>query len=76
MKITKLLTITAGNAIDQLTGLCLMAGPWNVIAMSQEPTAATAATISANMANVSGATGVVVAGRGGFVRHNTRVLIK
>ena len=56
-------TITAGNAIDQLTGLCLMAGPWNVIAMSQEPTAATAATISAIMANVSGATGVVVAGR-------------
>ena len=24
-------TITAGEAIDQLTGLCLMSGPWNVI---------------------------------------------
>ena len=56
-------TITAGDAIDQLTGLCLMSGPWNVIAMSQEPTTATAATISAIMANVSGATGVVVAAR-------------
>ena len=57
-------TITAGDAIDQLTGLCLMSGPWNVIAMSQEPTPATASTISAIMANVSGATGVVVAPRG------------
>lgn len=57
-------TITAGNAIDQLTGLCLMAGPWNVIALSHEPTAETAATVSSIMANVSGATGVVIAGRG------------
>ena len=57
-------TITAGDAIDQLTGLCLMAGPWNVIALSHEPTAATAATVSSIMANVSGATGVVIAGRG------------
>lgn len=57
-------TITAGDAIDQLTGLCLMAGPWNVIALSHEPTAETAATVSSIMANVSGATGVVIAGRG------------
>lgn len=57
-------TITVGDPIDQLTGLCLMAGPWNVIALSQEPSVATATTISAIMANVSGATGVVVAGRG------------
>ena len=56
-------TITAGEAIDQLTGLCLMSGPWNVVALAQAPTPATAATISAIMANVSGATAVVVAGR-------------
>jgi hypothetical protein len=56
-------TITAGDAIDQLTGLCLMSGPWNVIAMSQEPTPGMAMTISAIMANVSGATGVVVSSR-------------
>lgn len=56
-------TITAGEAIDQLTGMCLMSGPWNVIALAHAPTAATAATISAIMANVSGATAVVVAAR-------------
>ena len=56
-------TITVGEAIDQLTGLCLMSGPWNVIALAHAPTQATAATISAIMANVSGATAVVVAGR-------------
>ena len=56
-------TITAGDAIDQLTGLCLMSGPWNVIALSHAPSPATAAAISAIMANVSGATAVAVAGR-------------
>ena len=41
-----------------------MAGPWNVIALSHEPTSETAAMVSSIMANVSGATGVVIAGRG------------
>lgn len=70
-------TITAGDAIDQLTGLCLMAGPWNVIAMSQEPSPGTAATISAIMANVSGATGVVVAAGGkGHASDSVAVIVE
>lgn len=56
-------TITAGDPIDQLTGLCLMNGPWNVIALPGAPDATTAQTISAIFANVSGATGIVVSGQ-------------
>jgi hypothetical protein len=56
-------TITAGDAIDQLTGLCLMSGPWNVIALAGEPGETTSSTIAAIFANVSGATGIVLCGR-------------
>lgn len=54
-----------GDAIDQLAELCLSRGPWNIIAVSRPPSPELPALISSILANVSGATGVVVAGRSG-----------
>lgn len=52
-----------GDAIDRLAELCLSRGPWNIIAVSRPPSPELPALISSILANVSGATGVVVAGR-------------
>lgn len=54
-----------GDAIDQLAELCISRGPWNIIAVSRPPSPELPTLISAILANVSGATGVVVAGRKG-----------
>ena len=54
-----------GDAIDQLAELCLARGPWNIIAVSRPPSPELPGLISTILANVSGATGVVVAGRSG-----------
>lgn len=52
-----------GDAIDRLAELCLTRGPWNIIAVSRPPSPELPGLISSILANVSGATGVVVAGR-------------
>jgi hypothetical protein len=52
-----------GDAIDRLAEMCLTRGPWNIVAVSRPPSAELPAILSSILANVSGATGVVVAGR-------------
>ncbi len=52
-----------GDAIDRLAEMCLARGPWNIIAVSRPPSDDLPGILSAILANVSGATGVVVAGR-------------
>lgn len=52
-----------GDAIDRLAEMCLQRGPWNIVAVSRPPSAELPAILSSILANVSGATGVVVAGR-------------
>ena len=53
-----------GDAIDRLAEMCTASGPWNIVAVSRPPSADLPGILSAILANVSGATGVVVAGRG------------
>lgn len=53
-----------GDAIDRLAEMCLARGPWNIVAVSRPPSTDLPGILSAILANVSGATGVVVAGRG------------
>jgi hypothetical protein len=52
-----------GDAIDRLAEMCLQRGPWNIVAVSRPPSAELPGILSSILANVSGATGVVVAGR-------------
>jgi hypothetical protein len=52
-----------GDAIDRLAEMCLERGPWNIVAVARPPSADLLAILSSILANVSGATGVVVAGR-------------
>lgn len=61
-------TLGRGDAIDRLADMCLARGPWNIIAVSRPPTPQMPGLISAILANVSGATGVVVAGRSSVAR--------
>ncbi len=56
-------TRTSGDAVDRLAELCGAHGPWNIITLSRAPSAGLGPVISDILANVSGATGVVVAGR-------------
>jgi hypothetical protein len=53
-----------GDAIDRLAEMCLERGPWNIVAVSRPPSSELPGILSSILANVSGATGVVVAGRG------------
>lgn len=52
-----------GDAIDRLAEMCLARGPWNIVAVSRPPSDGLPGILSSILANVSGATGVVVAGR-------------
>lgn len=52
-----------GDAIDRLSEMCLVRGPWNLVVLGRTPGSQLASLISTLLANVSGATGVVVAGR-------------
>lgn len=64
-----------GDAIDRLAELCLSRGPWNIIAVSRPPSPELPRLISSILANVSGATGVVVAGRPGAALSNDVAVI-
>lgn len=52
-----------GDAIDRLAEMCLARGPWNIVAVSRPPSDELPGVLGSILANVSGATGVVVAGR-------------
>lgn len=68
-------TRARGDAIDNLAELCLSRGPWNIVAVSRPPSPELPALISAILANVSGATGVAVAGRAGADLSNDVAII-
>lgn len=50
--------------IDALADMCRRQGPWNVIALARKPTGTTGSEIAEIFANVSGVTGILVAGDG------------
>jgi hypothetical protein len=52
-----------GDAIDRLAEMCLARGPWNIVAVSRPPSDELPSVLGSILANVSGATGVIVAGR-------------
>lgn len=52
-----------GEAVDRIAEMCLERGPWNIIALSRAITGASPFIVNMLLANVSGATGVLVAGR-------------
>lgn len=52
-----------GDAVDTLAEMCLARGPWNIVAVARPASAEMPGLIGTILANVSGATGVVVAGR-------------
>lgn len=52
-------TAVTGDPIDQIDGLCLSRGPWNVIVLAAPASEQTADAVSTIFANVSGATGIV-----------------
>lgn len=54
-------TALAGDPIDRLSEVCVSRGPWNIVVLSSPTQASTASTISAILANVGGATGIVTA---------------
>ena len=55
-------TGTTGDAIDRLAEMCRQNGPWNIVALTKTSQAGDSSVISDILANVSGATGVIVAG--------------
>ncbi len=66
-----------GDAIDCLAEMCLARGPWNIVAVSRPPSPELPMILSSILANVSGATGVVVAGRGrGALKPDVAVVIE
>ena len=56
-------TSAPGDPIDLLAELCLVRGPWNMVALGRLPGGELAPAVSAILANVSGATGVICAGQ-------------
>jgi hypothetical protein len=56
---------SAGDPFDCLSDMCQARGPWNVIGLTEPPSARLASTVGSIFANVAGATGVVVAPAGG-----------
>ena len=56
-------SVRNGHAIDRLAEMCASNGPWNIITLSSVPTSGLGPVISDILANISGATGVIVTGR-------------
>jgi len=52
---------TVGEPIDRLAEFCLVRGPWNIVVLSPPASEATEQQVGAIFANVSGATGIVIA---------------
>lgn len=52
-----------GDPIDILAAMCRAKGPWNIIALSRAPGLDLARLVADIFANVSGATGILTAGR-------------
>lgn len=50
-----------GDAFDRLAEMCQARGPWNIVGLTQAPSAGLGHIVSTVLANVSGATGVIAA---------------
>lgn len=68
-------TSATGDAIDCIAELCMKQGPWNVIALSRAVTVDSPHLLSTLLANVSGATGILVVGRKLDTRRADRVVV-
>lgn len=72
-------TRVEGDAFDRLSEMCQARGPWNIIALTEAPSAGIDHIVSSILANVAGATGVIVApataSRYAGVRQRRRVSI-
>ena len=55
-------TEVSGDAIDQISEMCLSRGPWNIVALARMPALGGHSLLSSLLANVSGATGFLLCG--------------
>jgi hypothetical protein len=55
-------TDASGDAVDRISEMCLVRGPWNIVALAHVPALGGHALISTLLANVSGATGFLLCG--------------
>jgi hypothetical protein len=55
----------SGDAVDEISKMCLTRGPWNIVALSRISALDGHALVSSLLANVSGATGFLVCGEPG-----------
>jgi hypothetical protein len=55
-------TVASGDAVDQISEMCLARGPWNIVALSRMPAFGGHSLLSSLLANVSGATGFLLCG--------------
>lgn len=54
-------TLAEGDPFDRLAEMCQARGPWNIVALSEPPSASLGHTVSTILANVAGATAVIAA---------------
>jgi len=54
--------LARGDAVDRISELCLVRGPWNIVALTRIPAFGGHSVINALLANVSGATGFLLCG--------------
>jgi len=54
--------LAQGDAVDRISEMCLMRGPWNIVALTGTPAVGGQSLINSLLANVSGATGFLLCG--------------
>lgn len=54
--------LAQGDAVDRISEMCLMRGPWNIVALTGAPAVGGQSVINSLLANVSGATGFLLCG--------------
>jgi hypothetical protein len=54
--------LAQGDAVDRISEMCLMRGPWNIVALTGTPAVGGQSVINSLLANVSGATGFLLCG--------------
>ena len=54
--------LAQGDAVDRISEMCLMRGPWNIVALMGIPAVQGQSVINSLLANVSGATGFLLCG--------------
>lgn len=54
--------LAQGDAVDRISEMCLVRGPWNIVALTGIPALGGQSVINSLLANVSGATGFLLCG--------------